>query len=86
MRVKENLSPLLIARRTIPVKDKKVDLLKAFVAMIFGSKTADLEDRCKKLNKAATIQEETALLCLLQLCYLLCHLDTHKSIGVGGIH
>lgn len=71
------LNALLIARRTIPVKNKeKVDLLKAFFATVFDSKTTDLEDRCRKLNKASTIQEETAM----------CHLHPCKSRGMDGIH
>lgn len=44
------------------IKDsEKADLLKALFATVFDRKTADLEDRCEKLNRASTIQEGTAM-------------------------
>lgn len=87
MRVKLNLNPLFIARKTISVKDKeKVDLLKAFISTVFDSSTSDLEDRCKKLNKVTIIEEERAMPCLLTAVLPAVPQDTCKSVRLSGIH
>jgi len=79
---KENLHPLLDGGGNIVTK---AEVLNAFFALVFNSKTScsldtqppDLEDR--EQNEALIIQGEMA-------SNLLHHLDTHKPMGTHGIH
>ncbi|KAK4808572.1 hypothetical protein QYF61_009875 [Mycteria americana] len=70
------------------IKDEEnVEVLHAFFASVFNSQTSypqviqppELEDRDGEQNKSPIIQEEA-------VNDLLCHLDTHKSMGPDGIH
>ncbi|KAK4811177.1 hypothetical protein QYF61_019808 [Mycteria americana] len=87
-RAKENLHPLLDAGGNIVVKDEeKAEVRNAFFASVFNSQTncswgtqpPELEDRDREENEAPIIQGEMA-------SDLLHHLDTHKSMGLDGIH
>jgi len=87
-RDKEDLHPLLHARRSIATKgEKKAEVLNALFASVFNDQTGYsqgtqppvLERREGEQNKPPIIQEEAA-------SNLLCHLDIHKSMGPDGIH
>ena len=87
-RTKGNLHPLLDAEMNIATKhEEKAEVLNAFFSSVFNSQTgysqgsqpSVLEDRDGEQNKPPIIQEEA-------LKGLLCHLDTHKSMGADGIH
>jgi len=77
----------LDARGNIASKDEeKAEVLNAFFTSVFnsqigysqGSQPPVLEDREEELNKPPIIQEEA-------VNYLLCHLDSYKSMGLDGI-
>ncbi|KAK4830929.1 hypothetical protein QYF61_014302 [Mycteria americana] len=87
-RAKDNLHPLLDVWGNIVTKDKeKAEVLNAFFASVFNNNTScspgtqppELEDRDGEQNEAPIIQGET-------VSGLLQHLDTHRSMGPGGIH
>ncbi|KAK4829746.1 LOW QUALITY PROTEIN: hypothetical protein QYF61_006455 [Mycteria americana] len=72
----------------IATKDEeKAEVPNALFASVFTSQTSypqgiqppELEDRDREQNKPPIIQEEA-------VNDLLCHLDTHKSMGMDGIH
>jgi len=88
MRDKEGLHPLLDSRGNIVNKDEeKAEVLNAFFASVVNSQTSYsqdtqppvLEDTVGLWNKPPVIQEEAVK-------KLLCHLNTFKSMGPGGIY
>jgi len=87
-RAKENLHSLLDEGGNIAHKDEeKAEVLNVFFASVFNSQTSYsqgsqppvLEDMQGEWNKPSIIQEEA-------VNDLLCHLNTHKSMGPDGIH
>ncbi|KAK4816829.1 hypothetical protein QYF61_023893 [Mycteria americana] len=87
-RAKENLHPLLDAGGNIVTEnEEKAEVLNAFFTSVFNSKTScslgtqppELEDRDGEQKEVCIIQGEV-------VSDLLHHLDTHKSMGLGGIH
>ncbi|KAK4832281.1 LOW QUALITY PROTEIN: hypothetical protein QYF61_021680 [Mycteria americana] len=86
-RAKDNLPPLLDTGGNIATKhEEKAEVLNAFFISVFNSQTSyplgiqppELEDRDGQQNKTPIIQEEA-------VNDLLCHLDTHKSMGPDEI-
>ncbi|KAK4830010.1 hypothetical protein QYF61_008273 [Mycteria americana] len=77
-----------VERGNIATKhEEKDEVLNDFFASVFNSQTGypqgiqppELDDRDREQNKPPIIQEEA-------VNDLLCHLDTHKSMGLDGIH
>ena len=85
---KENLHPLLDTRgNTVTKNQDKAEVLSAFFASVFTSKTScslgtqppALVDRDGEQNKPCVIHDEMVL-------DLLQKLDAHKSMGPDGLH
>ncbi|KAF1590602.1 UNVERIFIED_CONTAM: hypothetical protein FQV16_0005669, partial [Eudyptes robustus] len=85
---KENLHPLLDAgENTVTKAEEKAEVLNAFFASVFNSKTScsrgtqspELEDSHREQNEAPITQGE-------MVSDLLHHLDTHRPMGPDGIH
>ncbi|GAB0181980.1 mitochondrial enolase superfamily member 1 [Grus japonensis] len=74
-------------RQTCTKDGEKAEVFNAFFASVFNSQTScpqgiqppELEDRDGEQNKPPMVQEEA-------VNDLLCHLDTHKSMGLDGTH
>ncbi|GAB0208346.1 mitochondrial enolase superfamily member 1 [Grus japonensis] len=76
-----------VGGKIVPKDEEKAEVLNAFFASVFSSKTScspgtqppELEDRDGEQNEAPIIQGEVVR-------ELLHHLDTHKSMGPDEIH
>lgn len=88
LRAEEILHPLFDVGGNIFTKDvEKAEVLNAFLAPVFNSQTScsggtqppELQDRDNRQDEAPAILEE-------MVSSLLHHIDTQRSMGLGGIH